>query len=574
MASHLDESLHPVREFLLQVEKTLTTRKLYEPHMAPYREASQRLLDRFTEAAGDGGIELGFGPSDLYFDKKSVLKREQGEESFFFPLYRDGLREMTLRPGLNAEELDALLSAFEVERKGLLSPTEDTVSYLWRCELEGVDFKAIDGLGDEESVDGSEVPLDEYRALVGEVLAKIQDPAPAVGGQGYAMILDADVRVAASDLRYETTTVHRAFEENPTVMQLSAQEAGAVRREVERDDEGELLEQFEEILFHMLRDPQNTRAGESLTPVFEKLLDGYWRAVDFEALVRLLNGMALASREAAEAVDRRAAQRILEGFLTDERVAATFEGVKEGRLPPHSAFPLWDLRGDEVWVLVLDLWWSLPGSQVRDAVKSYVQGRLGTHPDLLRGPLGAGDAERVRAALTLIDEDMEAMYAQELLALAAHREESIRLKAVAAAGRLGGEQGLEVVWRAMEHDPAKAVRLLAFRLVADLRHPQLARRILGLVSEAEFAARPLWERDKYVRLLGTVAADSVRPMFESWIPTKRWLWQPHDYEAAELALGGLVSCGGEGVKRVEEVAGQGGKLGEIAQRVLASRSTG
>ena len=82
----------------------------------------------------------------------------------------------------------------------------------------------------------------------------------------------------------------------------------------------------------------------------------------------------------------------------------------------------------------------------------------------------------------------------------------------------------------------------------------------------------MWEREKYVRLLGSVAGAAVEPLFESWIPSKRWIWQQKDLEQLELALRGLGSCGESGHLKVQKIAESGGKPAEVARKVLDSIS--
>jgi hypothetical protein len=124
----------------------------------------------------------------------------------------------------------------------------------------------------------------------------------------------------------------------------------------------------------------------------------------------------------------------------------------------------------------------------------------------------------------------------------------------------------------MESDSSKSVRLYAFRAMSTVKWPALASRLEALVTEEHFAARPLWERQKYVRLLGEIGGQDVGPLFESWIPSKRWLWQAKDLEMLELALSGLGSTGEAGLLKVRKLAEERGKPGEVARRVLESFS--
>ena len=140
-------SVEAVKDFVLQIEKTLAARRLYNPGNAANQEASQRLLERCRTAAGDeGSFTLTVTSTDLFLDKFSVLSRPKHDESFFFPLFRDGLRELTFTTEVNEHDLDAFLEVLET--KGLAA--EDVVNQLWQRDLSSIVHKAIDGIGDSE----------------------------------------------------------------------------------------------------------------------------------------------------------------------------------------------------------------------------------------------------------------------------------------------------------------------------------------------------------------------------------------------------------------------------------------
>jgi len=560
----------PIPEFVHQLETSLRTRRLYAPHMAPYHEAAQRLLERFRAAVGSEGFSLRLGPTDLFHGKVSLLHRPKREDSFFFPLYRDGLRELTFTPEATERELDALLGAFEAEEKRRLGPSEDAVGFLWRCDLQGITYNAIDGIGDEEVGDDEpEAGREDYRALVAELNSKIQSPAAPTTGQSYAFVLDADVHVSASDLHYEATTTRKAFEDNPTILDLTREEAEAVRADVNSEDENALLERFVAVLFGVLTDPARNVSEVGLAPVFEKLLEGYWEASEFVSLDDLLSRLHRAAESAPDSGSRLLAHAMVTKFVSPERIRRTLEMVHR-TVPFAQVTPIWDLGGDEAWPLLVDFLARLPEGTLRNELLGYLRHRLGASPNLLRTTLASPEPHRIRAGLAIVDETLEGVYAKELLDLAVHPSEAIRLKALGFAGRLGGAPGIEILWRAMEDDPAKPVRLLAFRMIAQARVPGLAGRLMALVTNPAFADRPAWEQEKYARLLGSVGGEAAAPLFQSWIPTKRWFWKAQDYESAEVALHGLAACGGSSLAKVRAHASGGGKLGEIARRVMES----
>src|SRR5688572_3643876 len=127
-------SVEQVRDFVLQVEKSLAARLLYNSTSVPYREANERVVDRCRSALGEEGFTLRLGATDLFLDKQSLINRPKHDDSFFFPLYRDGLHELTFTTETSPKDLIALLGVFETKDQQL-GPADDMVNHLWRCDL-------------------------------------------------------------------------------------------------------------------------------------------------------------------------------------------------------------------------------------------------------------------------------------------------------------------------------------------------------------------------------------------------------------------------------------------------------
>jgi hypothetical protein len=457
------------------------------------------------------------------------------------------------------------MSAFEAEEKRQLGPSEDTVGFLWSCDLQGITYNAIDGIGDEEVGDDEpERGKEDYRALVAELVSKIQRPAEPTTGQSYAFVLDADVRVGASDFHYEATTTRKAFEENPTILDLTGGggPAGGGR---ERGREGAARP----FRGRPLRRPHGhgaERVGGGPGPGVREAARGLLGSLGLRLPERLPLPPAPRGRERARSRNPPAGPR--HGREVREPRSGPQDArdrAEDGPLRPGHA--RLGPGGDEAWPLLVDFLARLPEGTLRNELVAYLRGRLRASPGLLRQTLASPAPHRIRAGLAIVDETLEGVCAKELLDLAVHPNEAIRLKALGFAARLAG---VEILWRAMEDDPAKSVRLLAFRVIAQAREPGLASRLTTIVTSPAFADRPAWEQEKYVRLLGSVAGESAAPLFQSWIPTRRWFWKSGDYESAEVALHGLAACGGASLARVKAHAAGGGKLGDIARRVMES----
>jgi hypothetical protein len=565
--------LDSIRDFVLQIEKTLTTRRLYASNSKTYQEASEKIVERCAAATADGPFTIRFGPMDLFFEKTSLIHRKERQDAFFFSLYRDGLRDMTFSSGVTPQALEQLLLIFEAEQRKIVPPGGDTVNVLWRFEPEGITYSAVDGIGDQEGEDDASGSHDDFSSIVSDLAEKIQNPAPALTGQSYALTMDADLRISPGDIHYERSTEHRSFEENPAVMMLTGAEAEAVRAEVARATDDALLDRFIEVLLFILRDPSKTIAPGTLAGIFTKLLDSSWSSHDFAAIEALVRKLHSAVQVTPDPETRSAGAALITKFLTPERVKEMFELVARGEVPFAVAARIWQVGGEEQNEALVEFWATVTDQALRTRILAVLRNRLAANPEILRRTLTSPDAPKVRAALSLLDERHDGIYAKELIALASHSDETLRIRGLAAARRFKGDESVDVLWRAMESDPSKSVRLFAFRSIADAKFPALADKLRSLVSDAAFAQRPAWEREKYVRLLGSIAGASVVPLFQSWIPKKsRLFWAATDSEQAEVAFSGLAAAGPAGLEIVRQSAAAGGKVGEAAQKILQSQA--
>ncbi|PYQ49760.1 MAG: hypothetical protein DMF59_12655 [Acidobacteria bacterium] len=324
-------SAESVKDFVLQIEKTLAARRLYHPGNAAYQDASQRLLEKCRTAAESDSFTVRFTSTDLFFDKVSLLNRPKHDESFFFPLFRDGLRELTFTADISARDLDAFLDVLETKERALA--TDDIVNLLWRRELTTIVHKAIDGIGDSED-DGE--GGNELHGLVADLAEKIKNPATPVTGQKYAFVVDAEVKVGQTDMHYDATTLRRTFEENPTVLRLEEAEAQKIRGELDQDRDQILVERFIEILLVIARSPAKTIEPAAIAPVFQQIAEGYWTARDYARVTAILTHLYAAATQAPNPEYRAALADVIRRFLSVERLNILFLDFVGGALPPQT----------------------------------------------------------------------------------------------------------------------------------------------------------------------------------------------------------------------------------------------
>ena len=373
----MNQPAEAVRDFLLHLEKAVALRRLYAANSPHYQEVLPRLLERLLPAAGYEGFTVRLTAREVLLDKQPLLQRSDPEESFFFPLYRDGVRELSFTSAVTEEELEALLAVMEAGRRRRMGPEEDAVVLLWQSGLDGIGFRAIDGIGDQEA--GEEDGKNEYGTLAGRLTEQLRAPngvatAPAVaaeseGAPSYGLVIDADLRIADGDVHYDAATVRRTFAEHPRVLRLTAEEVAGLRAEVTDEDERRLLDRFLEILLAMALDAAGAVPAESVAPVLEQVVQGLWSAGDLAGLADALGRLQHAAENAPSPDARRALRAAVDSFFTPERVARTAALVRSGELTFEAAAALWEIAGDSSWSPLLAFWGSLPSGALAAPVE-------------------------------------------------------------------------------------------------------------------------------------------------------------------------------------------------------------
>ena len=144
-------------------------------------EADQRAgaeeIGRFLRnAAGEAGdIELVIGTNRITYGDDAVYKSDARESNLAFELFRQGLRRVTFKAGVTDDEVLSFVHNFGQCRE-IEKVDEDFVSTLWRENLPGVHYVAIDGFT-EKIFMADEAFMATFRGVVDDLCPGLVDMA-------------------------------------------------------------------------------------------------------------------------------------------------------------------------------------------------------------------------------------------------------------------------------------------------------------------------------------------------------------------------------------------------------------
>jgi HEAT repeat protein len=143
-----------------QLARTLKNCRLYDnnnPTVLRFRDelasAVRRVLDEH------GPMTFQFTSDDVLYEGVSLYPARSRDDNLALAFYRDGIRSMTMEPGFDARELEALLDAV-LQVTGQNPGEDDLVTLLWEAQLPHLEMDYVPAEGDigASSQESGEMP--------------------------------------------------------------------------------------------------------------------------------------------------------------------------------------------------------------------------------------------------------------------------------------------------------------------------------------------------------------------------------------------------------------------------------
>jgi HEAT repeat protein len=182
-----------VEELLRALDKGQRALQMYLPNNPVYRRALEQISEAFAPVwSVMGRLVLDVREHDLLWEETAVATTAARGEGLAWQLHKDGVRRLTLLPGVESEEIIRFLEVLSRARRLPADASDDLLTLLWQQEFVLISYAFVEVLGDgteflQESPEREAEPVPE--AARNEVAAASRgEPAPA----GLVNISDAD----------------------------------------------------------------------------------------------------------------------------------------------------------------------------------------------------------------------------------------------------------------------------------------------------------------------------------------------------------------------------------------------
>ena len=540
-----------VEEMLRQLDRTVRAHQLYMHNNPTYLKALENLRSSFKPVwEQTPSLTIQVTESQLTWSGCVVREEpEKASDSLPWTFFKDGVRELTLTPGFEGEELEWLLDIIPRVRKSL-DHEDDLLTMLWEQEFTHLTYRYVDVSNDSGLPLDSEATAGRWPVTPGDLrdsavnaidearAEAAADANAAAGGGGDGALKQSP----------QTSGIVRMEDFDSTLYFLDAGEIEYLRREAQHEYASDLRRIVLDALFDIFELQGDILVRKEVAQNIEALTLHLLAGRQFANVAYLLGEIAVVLERARDVPNelRQKFAQLPDRLSEPHALSQLIEAMDEATMLPARE----DLEG--------------LFAQLRPAALGTVFLWLGRLRNAQLRPLLEGAADRLAQSNTadlvkLIGSD-EPIVAHEAVKRSAalksaaavpslakvliDGDRELRAAAVAALVEIGTAGALQGRERALD-DSDRDVRLGAVRaLAAKAYRPALAR-VTTMLKSRDLKDLDRTERVAVFELYGTLCGDGGVPYLDELLNPKGGLFSrkedPDVRACAALALGRVAT---------------------------------
>ena len=509
-----------VSELIQTVAKALRAFQMYMPNNPIYQRAIQNVRAAFQPIwAATDELLIHVVETELVWEDQVVYRQANKAESLAWSLFKDGMRELTIHKGAEAEELPRLLAIINQARFLATDAGDDLLTLLWAHEFQLIQHQFVD--------------------LFGEGGGATPEPSGAAAG-GESTPAERKAQ-AAQEAQARPEGVVAVDEFDSTLYFLDESEMGYVATELEAEYRRDVRTSALDVLFDLMEVNSDEKVRDEVLNILEQLFPNFLNSRDFRAAAAVL-------RETKQLKEKSLGftpghiQRL--GTFTSSlsepaTVGQLLQSLDEASglgVDTHAAEVIKELRASALEPLV---GWlpSLSSAPLRKTLEEVIDRLAGNNTAEVHRLLKT-DSPALEGIIALCGRLALHQAVPGLAETLGHAKPGIRLATVQTLGLLGTPGAMSLVDRALD-DADKAVRIAAVRVVGTRGYKGALKRVETVVL-GKSKDMDLTEKMAFFEAYGSIAgANGLKAL--SAILLQRGLLrmkEPADTRAcAAMALG-------------------------------------
>lgn len=518
------------------VSKGMRATQLYLPNNPVYQRAVDNIRGAFRQVwQATDDLIFDIGETEMRWEDQAVYSQAQRNESIAWTLYKDGVRSLTFKPGVEDAEIVRFLAVLHQAKNLQADAPDDLLTLLWAEDFQFVNYT--------------------FRELVTDNAVAIErgETAPPVGGSGGGPTGEATGRGT------DPSTVRRQVEEeappkreglvsvddfDTTLYFLDDKEIEYLHKEVEREYAQDLRRNVLAMLFDLLELQTYGTVRSELISILENFIPYLLGAGDFRSVAFILRESKVIQQRARELIPEH--REILESLPTrlsqPEALAQLLQSLDEAAGHPSEeelSDLFTELRAEALATL---MGWlpKLSNERVRELVKNAAERLATTHTAEVLKALGSDDPAVQLEMVRLAGRLKLPGAADGMGPLLERGDRELKLMVVEALTTIGSPNAVRLLEQAID-DSDRDVRIAAVKFLGQRGHRNAFPRIEAAVLGNKLKDADLTEKMTFFEAYGALAGATGIPVLEKiLVPKGGMLSRKEDPETracAAMALG-------------------------------------
>jgi hypothetical protein len=511
--------------------KGLRATQLYLPNNPVYQRAVENIRASFRKIwQATDALNLDVGETAMRWEDVVIYNQEQRGESVAWTLYKDGIRSLSLRPGVEETEIVRFLAVLHKSKNATSDAADDLLTLLWAEDFQFISYTF------RELITESATPIEGGESIAGR--------GPAGEGGPTAAGLRTAVQEEVAQRREGVVSIE---DFDTTLYFLEDREVEYLRKEAEREYGQDLRRNVLAMLFDLLELQTYGTVRAELIGIIENFIPYLLGAADFRSVAYILRETRVVLERARDLIpEQRAILVALPGRLCQpEPLGQLLQSLDEATVHPSEedlTETFNEMRPEALPTLMA--WMPrLTSERVRELVTSAASHLAQEHAaevlKVLAGSDPGAQLEMVRLAGRLkLPGAAEAMGP-----LLQAGDRTVKLAVVEALVQVATPTALRLLEKGVD-DPDRDVRIAAVRFLASRGHRNALARVEAALAGAQLKNADLTEKMAFYEAYGTLAGPKGVPALAKVLVTKGVFARKEDPETracAAMALGKIRS---------------------------------
>lgn len=526
-----------VEELVRTIVKGLRAFQMYLPNNPIYQRGEQAIKDAFLPIwSSTQRLTLSVVETDLVWEEQVVYHQPHKSESFAWMLYKDGMRLLSLHPGVEEEEMVTFLKVVTQARLLAADAADDLLTLLWEQNFQMIDYQFAEVVVDHMPVlDPQAVALEGY-----------QDPNAMTA-------LTQEVR---NDAAERTTPAFDMEDFDSTLYFLEKQETDTLRVQVEDEYRRDVRTAAFAALLDTFELQPSTMIREEILGIFDSLFPNLLNRGEFRAVAALLREFrAIAQRVTVLDVPLRDRLLTFQARLSEPAILSQLLQSLEDSATAEEDEDVGEVLGElhaEGLETMLTFLPTLKRPGIRRILEASVD-RLGAANSDVVLRLLEFDSEALPGTIALCGRLRLQVAVPWLDRLVAHQDAAVRLGAVEALSVIGSPGALTALERALD-DVDRGVRHAALTTVVDKGYRAALRRLEAVVLGKGRHELERAEKRQFFEAFAVLAGPAAVPILTNILEPKGFLRRRETSETRTCAAYAIARLPGPETRAILERA--------------------